>query len=442
MSPRSRLRWLWLGLWLAIAVLLAGRAAGRPPTRGVILDHLEFGRRLVHGEDVYGPWKSDPDAPMRPLHAPYPPSFGLLTAPFALVDELLGLRAARFAWALLQVAALAACGLVLRSLLAPRAPPARLLDDTRWQLLWLGTFVLLARFLLRDTHGGGGNLINAAFAVLALHASERGHDRRAGLWLAVSLVTKPNLVWLLPVFALFGRWRTLLWTGAFGGAALLATVALQRFDVAPWWRWLQGSWAMTVQPDPWAVPAFDFPPFEWMNQALRFALARWFGTVPDEFVQRVAWGVTPGLGLPADRVASAVRLGTLLLLGVLCWAAFRLRRNAAARPWLVAATLVLSLLLSPISWKGHHVALLPVVLLLLHRAVGQRARGAWWLLGGWYTSCALLGGDLVGDDCDEWLNSIYVVTLGDLALFAAALCGARSATLEHEDPAAFDRPLQ
>lgn len=73
-APTPRHRWIWWLVWLAIAVVLAGRATGRKPTKGVLLDHLEFGRRLVHGEDVYGPWRSDPDAPIRPLHAPYPPS--------------------------------------------------------------------------------------------------------------------------------------------------------------------------------------------------------------------------------------------------------------------------------------------------------------------------------------------------------------------------------
>src|SRR6185436_10632022 len=110
--------------------------------------HLEFGRRLVLGEDVYGPWKSSPKAPLRPLDAPYPPSFGLLTAPFAAIDAIAGLYAARLCWALLQIACLAVCGLALRDLVAPRAPPA---DVARWHWLWLGTFLLTARFVLRDT---------------------------------------------------------------------------------------------------------------------------------------------------------------------------------------------------------------------------------------------------------------------------------------------------
>jgi hypothetical protein len=230
------------------------------------------------------------------------------------------------------------------------------------------------------------------------------------------------------VLLLFGRWRTLAWSALFGGLLVLLTATLQRFDLSPWSRWLQGSVALATQADPWAVPAFEFPPFEWMNQSLRFALARWCGVVPPEFAKDVKWGLMPGLGLPVDTVGWIVRSLSLALLGSVLVSAWRLRASPVARLWLVAATLVLSLLLSPISWKGHHVALLPVVLLLVQRAIVHRQHSARWLLGIWFVACALLGGDLVGDGCDEWLNSIYVVTFGDVALFVAALLAARDAS--------------
>jgi hypothetical protein len=74
-------RWIWL--WLLLGTALVVRAGIRD--RGVIIDHLEFGRRLLLGLDLYAPYL-DP----KPLHAPYPPSFGLLTAPFWLLGERLG----------------------------------------------------------------------------------------------------------------------------------------------------------------------------------------------------------------------------------------------------------------------------------------------------------------------------------------------------------------
>lgn len=437
----SRARRIWCGVWVVLAIALLARATGRRESKGVILDHLEFGRRLWSGEDVYGPWKSDPDAPVLPLHAPYPPSFGLMTGPFALVDAWCGVRAARFAWALLQVACLVWIARGLRELLAARPAQGPPVSPPTWHVLWLLTFVLAARFLLRDMHGGGGNLINLALCLGAFVDAERGRPRRAGLWLGLSLATKPTQVWLLPMFAVLGRWRALGWTGAVGAAAVLLTFVLQRFELAPWGRWLEGSLALAAQVDVFVPPPLDFPDFEWMNQSLRCALARWLGSVPPEFAAKVSWGVAPGLGLAPAVVARIARALSLLLLLLVLAAGCRARRAPAARLPAFALALVLSVLLSPLSWKAHHVALLPMLWLLVHRAVVARRRWCWWLLGAWVVCCQL-GGDLVGDAADEWGNSIYIVTAWDLLLLGVGVGLVRSAALEHGDAALGGEPRQ
>ncbi len=442
-EPPNRARWVWGLLWFVLASLLVARAARRPESRGVILDHLEFGRRLSHGEDVYGPWRSDPDAPVRPLHAPYPPSFGLLTAPFAAIDAALGKRAARTAWALLQVACLLAVALVLRRLAAPRAPPDA--STSHWHGLWLLLFLLGARFVLRDTHGGGGNLVNLAWCLLAFDASERDRPRAAGLWLGLSLATKPTQLWLLPVLLGLGRGRAVAWTLLTGLGAIALTVLLQRFDVAPWWRWLEGTWRLGTQADAFAVPAMEFPPFEWMNQSLRCAVARWCGTVPDEFAAKVAWGVVPGLSLPLATVVWITRALSFGALLAVVFTAWRTRASAAARVWVFAATLVLSVMLGPLSWKAHYVVLLPMLFLLLQRAVADSSprvrRRTWWLLGA-FAVCCLPGEAIVGDAGDEWQNSVYLVTAWAAALLLLALRTAHSLAHEHREAALLAEPSQ
>jgi len=438
-APRWRLpssRTCWLFVWLAIAVFLVSRAGSRRESRGVIVDHLEFGRRLLHGEDVFGPWRSDPDAPIRPLHAPYPPSFGLLTAPFHVVADVAGQRAARIAWALLQMGCLVATALALRR----RAPPGTTPANTNgWHWLWLALFLIGLRFVLRDTHGGGGNLITLGLCALAFDAAERDRPRLAGLLLGFSLATKPTQLWLVPVLLLLGFPRAVRWTLVTGAVAVFVTTVLQRFDVAPWLRWIEGTWRFSTQSDPFAVPALEFPPFEWMNQSLRCALARWLGEVPPEFARKVTPGLPEGLGLGIDTVAWIARLASAGLLGWLFVAALRSRRVAAARPFVFAAALVASVLLSPISWKAHHVALLPVLFLLLLDFV--RTRRGLPLLVGWAV-CCVPGGDLVeglvGKGADDWMNSTYVVTAWDVVLFGWALrraAQARSTTDEHRDAA-------
>jgi hypothetical protein len=216
---------------------------------------------------------------------------------------------------------------------------------------------------------------------------------------------------------------------------VLLAFALCRGDFAPWARWWAGSWSLMTQADPWADPAHGFPRFAWMNTSLRLCVARWCGDVPAEFAARVPGGIADGLGLAAPTVAWLTRAAGAAVLAAVLAAAWRGRAAASGRLWAVAAALVATLLLSPITWKGHHVALLPALLLTLHRAVVGRDRAAATLLAIWFVPCALPGGDLVGDAMDERLNSLYVVTFGDLALLAYAVRRAWSAAREDRDAA-------
>lgn len=409
-------------VWIVLAAIVVARATSRAPHKSVILDHLEFGRRLAAGEDVHGPWRSGEGAPLRPLHAPYPPSFGLLTMPFAAIDAVFGLRAARMCWALVQIGALVALARWLAGApTAPRGPPPH--ARHRWILLL--TLVLASRFVLRDTHGGGGNLINVALCALAFAAAERGAAGRAGLWLGLSLATKPTMVWLLPVFALLGHRRAAGFAVGSGIGCVLLTLVLLRFDPGPWLRWLEGSWALATQADAYATPALGFPEFEWMNQSLRFAVARWLGTVPPEFAALVPHWPPTGLGLDVAVVAAVTRALSMGLLAWLLFAAWRSRANAHGRLLVFATALAVSLLLSPLTWKAHHTALLPLLYVLLRRVVERRAGAGTIAVLVLFTVGAAPGGLLLGDDRTEVVNSLYVVTALDVLLVAATLGLAR-----------------
>lgn len=396
----SRAQRVFVAIWIALAVFLVLRTG--PRDRGVIIDHLEFGRRLIAGEELYAPYLED-----KPLHPVYPPSFGLLTAPFAACGE----RAARWLWGLAQVLALA---VVLRAL-------ARALADQRPDLarhthvLLLLTIVLLSRYVLRDAHGGGGNLINLAFAVAAFCAAEARRPLRAALLLGFSLATKPTMALLVPVFFAMGHGRAALGSLAalvgFVGIAL----ALNGQGLAPFRQWLEGSLAYAAQTDLFAPPAQGFPPFAWMNQSLRCMVARVFGDMPADFAAQVP-GFVPGLGLSATTCAWIARIANVGIAGITVLAAFRARGDAARRAFAFAAALAAGVLLSPISWKAHHVALLPCAFALGVAAfASRRARVAWLAF---FVACTAGGGDLVGDAVKEWQQSLYLATLAALALFA------------------------
>ena len=117
------------------------------------------------------------------------------------------------------------------------------------------------------------------------------------------------------------------------------------------------------------------------------------------------------------------------MLAWLCVAAWNARRGFAddeassrgeRRTRQFAAALVFSLLASPLSWKAHHVALVPAFCVLCLQASRSRSRAMHALLVAWFVCCGI-GQAIVGDDGDEWLNSLYVTPAFDVLLFAALL---------------------
>jgi hypothetical protein len=388
-------------LWTVLGIALLIRTGVRD--RGVIADHLEFGRRLLQGLDLYAP-HLDP----YPLHPPYPPTFGLLTAPFSLLPE----RLARFAWGLLQLGALYAIGRSLRSLLTHLAPALK----PHLNLLLLTTALLTSRYILRDTHGGGGNLINLALCLLA-YTSASTSPRTSGLLLGISLATKPTYILLLPLFWLFGFRRAVGWAMSTTLALGLVSLCLLRLDLHPWATWIQGTLAYASMPDLFATPDLGFPPFTWMNQCLRCMVARYLGTVPPDLAQEVP-GFFSGLGWPPSTTAWIARLLNLGLLLTTFAAAFR-SRLPSHRPLLLAATITHSLLLSPISWKAHLVALIPAFFLLL--LYGAQKHRWIFLLATLYILTCSLGEEILGKDTKNLQQSLYVFTVWNIILWALCL---------------------
>lgn len=398
---RSRERaWAWL--WVALGIALVVRTGIRD--RGVITDHLEFGRRVLCGLELYAPFEGSP------LHPPYPPGFGLLAGPFSLLPE----RAARIAWGITQVLSLAAIGAWLLATLRRFAPAL----EGRRHLILLITALIASRFILRDTHGGGGNLINLALSLSALALAENGRERSAGWLLGFSLATKPTHVLMLPLLCWFGRWRA-------AGHAAVAAIAFTGVSLlslgqgtAPLERWAEGTWAYATADDVFAEPEMGFPEFSWMNQSLRCTVARYAGDVPANYAAQVP-GFVPGLGLDHDITTWITRL---LTAGLLIATALAAARDRASRTSLTAAVLCLSLLVSPISWKAHHVALIPAFFILVIRGMEGR-KWAWWFLLG-YAALCLLGEEITGKSLKQVQQSCYFVTGG--TIFIWMLCLARN----------------
>ena len=409
-GPSGRRRWMAILLLILLGAFLVQRATRRK--QGPVHRNRLFASLVWQGQSPYPQGE--------PIHAPYPPSYGWLMGPLLLPS----IQIARIAWALLQLFCLFLLfRLAMRwwdCLDSPRGPPL---------LALLLSLLLVSRYLLRDMSGGGGNLIYGTLVALACirPGEEPGEDRRPWLGIGLGLVLglKPTPLLFLPWLAMRGRHRTL-------GVALLVALLCHLAPMTTlgpglWARsyahWIEGVWLYGEQVDLFATPSHDFPPFTWMNQSLRCAVARYFTTVPPDFAHEIPGSLFfQGLGLSAQAAQWITRLLSLTLIAYGYTTLYRLRRSTS--PWVewggTCLLIPLTLLLSPISWKAHHVQLLPCFFFVLTIPVApRRTRRLHVALLLYFVLCTLPGGDLVGKSLKEWLQSLYVVTLGALWLYLA-----------------------
>lgn len=397
---RSR---VWPILWSVLGAYLIVRTGIRD--RGVITDHMEFGRRVLLGLDLYGPFGG-----VEYLHTPYPPSFGLLTAPFSLLPE----RLARFAWGPLQVGCIWILARRIREMVCTYAPAV--LPKLNW--LYLFVAILASRYVLRDTHGGGCNLINLALILSSLEFARQHREVSAGILLGISLATKPVAVLVLPLLWLLGHRRA-------PGIALLTAVACMGLallllgqGMTPFLQWFDGSVAYATMPDLFVTPDHGFPAFIWMNQCLRCCMARFLCEVPAELAAQIP-GFSQGLGLAPTTVSWLTSALSAVLTGVTFLLIWRRAGVPAARPHAVAAVLALSLLLSPVSWKAHHVGLIPAFALLGWLALSGRR----WprVVAVAYFGLCVVGEQLIGKQFKLLQQSYYFTTFGTVALLVLCL---------------------
>lgn len=375
-------------LFLLSCVVLVLRAARKD--EGVLARNREFGARFLAHADPY----EDPARGHR-VHGPYPPSYALVTVPLALVPE----PVARAGWALLQVGALAAAFALVRRWLARGWPTLA----PHASVVYACALLLASRYLLRDMAGGGGNLLYGVGAAWGVELALSGRTWPGAFALALPLVLKPNLA---PLTAfLLARRRFGAFAATLVAAAVLAAAPALVYGASDYAalveRWTSdlASFARAVDlNDPASVPE-GFPLADTtMNQSVRESLWRAFDPAT------AAW------------LARAAVLGLLGTAGALAWRARGVRAELQA----LAAFLCVCVLASPISWKAHHVALLPAFAVLVASALEPRRRWLAWLLVVYDVACVLLSEELVGKDAKNQLQAWSIVTWGALALVVAS----------------------
>ncbi len=394
---------LWLGL-IVLALLLGLCVRSMRKAE-------DYGGYVLVGETILAGGAPYADTP--PRINTWPPLFGLVCVPLALLDRVspyLG----RGVWLLLGLAALL---LVLQQVTRLVHGRALVLDPRKRPGIALGSVPVLVPLALASTAVIGNflhlqiNVLILALLLGALMLQARGREAAGGACLGVAIALRVAPLVFVPYLLWRRRSRTAL--AALGTALVLSCLPALVFGWEGFTEQL-GTWrARAAELDTWGV--------DYMNQSLAAMWERFAG-----------YGLAPFASEPLRDVA---RSGHTLPI-VLTWATLGLlaavalwRFRGALRPggrvelleWSVV--LIVGAIGGPVTWKAYFVVLLLPLSLLwalqrdaeCSRRVRRLALGC---LGVGALFLMLPTRDLVGKHLARGLEQASVFTVGALLLIA------------------------
>jgi hypothetical protein len=389
-THRRILAALLLGLFAFVGFNAVRRATAGKSSR--YDENVTFSRALVYDEvNVYEVF------PAQATHTKYPPFYFVYVAPFVPLPTALGATL----WFVLNLT-LAIATLVLAVRLAwpdaaARAPPLVVYALLAGVMGWIAVTNLSTSQV---------NIQIGFFVVLGLYLIHRGLEGRGGFALMVATMLKLTPALLIVWLAVRGRWRAV--RGAAVGFALLwgivAAVLGPRFALEATRSWIDVLIPFARD----GVLGEGIGGVRGTNQSLAAALFRFFADVPA--ATRIEHFQVNVLALSFDTLNTVIRSLNVLLLLVAAWILGR-GPVAVRSPRFVreaALLMVLTLVISPITWSNHHIALiLPYALCLQawRDAAPEQRRTLQWVLG---LSIALF---LLGSPC-PWLQGFSLPLVG------------------------------
>lgn len=407
---------------LAVIFIVQWVRAGLLLRDGDFYLHWQFGGRFLRRELLYADG----------LHIPYPPFWAMFWSPIGALP----LAVAKLVCYPISAVALGWLLWLMNRLTRRRLPlagPA---------LFWTTVAVLavLSRFIVRELPECGPNLLLLALSWTAIWLWRERCDSAAGgcLGLAVAMKCTPAL--LVAYFAWKRQWRLTFAATATAVALTLAPVLWQ--GPADYARhveiWFTNLRLGTAQRDP---STGVLGPETLQNLSLRPAVARWLMCLPAGHPSRLDHPLyVDFLSLSPAAADGCVKLSLFGLLSAVAWMVRgpARRREDDALLWQCAAVGVLALLLSPITWYQHCVALVPPFYLVA-RTWAVRGRPAAWMLS-MLTAFAIvhlvLSRGLIGRDATLLLASFHLTTWTLCGVLAITLGGrARAAAVERAEEA-------
>lgn len=362
-AGRGKRALVWIVVMAGVILAVAPFVKILRSPRGDFPRHVEFGRRLLDGEMIYH----------HGLDVPYPPFWALAHAPLARMPV-------QISQPLVYPIGLASLALLILLLSWQSRVEGPMGVGTLF-FTWAATLVVSVRFLIRDFDECGPNIFLLTLAWIGIWLWTKGRDRWAGVSLGLAIALKCTAGLFLVYFAWKRQWKFALSTGIATVVFTLSPILV--LGPASYYQHMR-IWTMTLangaRSETPLMGVLGEDPM--INKSLRSAMARYLMHVPEGHIGRSDHPAYVDVLALSPRTASLVILAaTMLLVGGGAWLTRGrvTRRDDSAILWECAATSILMLLLSPITWGQHCVATIPALFLTLRRAAsGVRLPAMSW----------------------------------------------------------------
>jgi len=309
-----------------------------------------------------------------------------------------------------------------------------IVDDT--QLFWVTAIAafLAIQFIIHDQAILGLNTELVALTWSGVYLWKQRRDLLAGISLGAAIAIKCTPAIFLGYFLWKRQWRMAIWTTA---ATLFFTAAPMAWQGPVSWTMHMRNWVGTAIE---GVSGSGFEAnedFRDKNMSLRPVLTRYLVRQPEgNFDRNLDPPPLDFLDLSAGVASWIVDSVLLILLAVFLWWS---RGSVGTRDeprllWELAGAGVLMVLLSPITWGQHCVALLPAGFQVAALIVVRERLPRWIiaLLLFYIFFCSLLGRDLIGRKLSLLLVSYHITTFCIVGLLLILLAGPRLQTAREQ----------
>jgi hypothetical protein len=280
--------------------------------------------------------------------------------------------------------------------------------------------------MLNDLDDGGPHLMLLGILTGGLYAIWVGRAWLGAALVGFGIVLKITPALFVLLFLWKRQWRVALYTVA----ATLLWIVLPVLYMGPtgWWdhhtEWTRNAVLSVLDRQ---VEGRQENELQKANLSLRHTMLRYLVTYPPTHrLRQVDPGYQPVLDLPSPVANTIVGVAAASLLGMFAWFSRRPFQGPGDSEWAqdCAATFMLALLFSPITWDQHLVWMVPaacVVITAATRMSGGLSRVGYVMLAVYIVLAMVLNYEVVGSARWEALKSYHHLGIAILILYALLL---------------------